>query len=223
MKKIELGEKVITENERIALRNRERFLKSRTLVINFVSSPGSGKTSLIEHTVRQIGKDCRVLVLTGDLMTQNDAERVRRHGVEAYQITTHDACHLTAKMVDEKIGSAREDNYDIIMVENVGNLVCPASFDLGEDFKVLLISCGEGDDKPLKYPPMVRASEVLVVNKIDLQKYVDSKPDLIVENALKIKPELKVFKISCKDGTGIEGWIKWLKSRLQEKQAAQKG
>ncbi len=217
MKRVELEKKVISENERLAQANREKYAREGTFVINLVSSPGSGKTSLIEETVKRIKDDFRVLVLTGDIMTENDAKRVARHGVEAVQITTGGACHLDARMVDDKLAPYKDKPYDLVIVENVGNLVCPSSYDLGEDLKVLLIAVGEGDDKPLKYPPMVTASQVLVVNKTDLMEYTDSDPEAIVENAGRIKPNLTVFRVSCKTGYGIEEWMEWLRSRLTQK------
>ena len=217
MKRVELGKKVISENERLAQANREKYAREGTFVINLVSSPGSGKTRLIEETAKRLRDELRMLVLTGDLMTENDARRVARHGVEAVQITTGGACHLDARMVEEKLAPHKDKPYDLVIVENVGNLVCPSSYDLGEDLKVLLIAVGEGDDKPLKYPPMVTASEVLVVNKTDLMEHTDSDPDLIVENARRIKPDLSVFKTSCKTGDGIDEWIEWLRSRLTRK------
>lgn len=217
MKRVELEKKVISENERLAQANREKYAREGTFVINMVSSPGSGKTSLIEETVRRLKDGPRMLVLTGDIMTENDAKRVARHGVEAVQITTGGACHLDARMVDEKLAPFKDKPYDLVIVENVGNLVCPSSYDLGEDLKVLLIAVGEGDDKPLKYPPMVTASEVLVVNKTDLVDYTDSDPDAIVDNARRIKPNLTVFRVSCKTGDGIEEWIGWLRSKLTQK------
>jgi hydrogenase nickel incorporation protein HypB len=214
---VELEKKVISENERLARANREKYAKEGTFVLNLVSSPGSGKTMLIEETAKRLRDELRMLVLTGDIMTENDARRVARHGVDAVQITTGGACHLDAKMVDKKLTPYKDRPFDLVIVENVGNLVCPAPYDLGEDLKVLLIAVGEGDDKPLKYPPMVAASEVLVVNKTDLVEYVDSDPDAIIENAMRIKPDLTVFKVSCKTGDGLEEWIEWLKSRLAEK------
>jgi hydrogenase nickel incorporation protein HypB len=217
VKRVELEKKVISENEKLARANREKYAKEGTFVLNLVSSPGSGKTMLIEETAKRLKDELRILVLTGDIMTENDARRVARHGVEAVQITTGGACHLDAKMVDDKLAPYKHKPYDLVIVENVGNLVCPSSYDLGEDLKVLLIAVGEGDDKPLKYPPMVTASEVLVVNKTDLKDYVDSDPDAIVENAQKIKPDLTVFKVSSKTGDGIEEWTGWLKSKLAEK------
>lgn len=222
VKRVDLRQKVLTENEKIADANRGKFARAGTLVLNLVSSPGSGKTSLIEETVKILRDDYRIFVVTGDLMTENDAKRIARHGVEAAQISTGDACHLDARMVDEKL-LKKATVYDLILVENVGNLVCPASFDLGEDLKVLLIAVGEGDDKPVKYPPMVRASEVLVISKIDLAPYTDSDPELIEQNALKIRPEMTVFKTSCKTQEGLSEWISWLKSRLRtKKQTAQR-
>jgi hydrogenase nickel incorporation protein HypB len=222
LKKVEMEEKVLTENDKIAAANRKRFAESGTLVLNLVSSPGSGKTSLIEETVKILKDRYRIYVVTGDLMTENDARRIGRHGVEAVQISTGGACHLDARMVDRKLVGVGAD-YDLIFVENVGNLVCPASFDLGEDLKVLLVAVGEGDDKPVKYPPMVRASGVLVISKTDLAPYTDSDPDAIEQNALKINPEMTVFRVSCRAGQGLEGWINWLTSRLKAKKAALRG
>ncbi|MFH1311687.1 MAG: hydrogenase nickel incorporation protein HypB [Candidatus Eisenbacteria bacterium] len=217
MRKVDLRQKVLNENENIAIANRERFAEAGTFVLNLVSSPGSGKTRLIEETVKVLKDDYRIFVVTGDLMTENDAERIARHGVEAVQICTGEACHLDARMVDEKLLKRDASAYDLIVIENVGNLVCPASFDLGEDLKVLLVAVGEGDDKPVKYPPMVRASEVLVITKTDLAPYTDSNPDTIEENALRIKPDMTVFKTSSKTGEGLEQWIDWLRSHLMAK------
>ena len=221
MKKVDLETKVLTENERIAIANRKRFAETGTLVLNLVSSPGSGKTTLIEETVKAIKDAYRIYVVTGDLMTENDARRIARHGVEAVQISTGGACHLDARMVDRKLVGIGGD-YDLIVIENVGNLVCPASFDLGEDLKVLLVAVGEGDDKPVKYPPMVRASAVLVVTKTDLAPYTDSDPGTIEGNALKINPDMDVFRVSCRTGEGLEEWINWLTSRLRAKKATLK-
>jgi hydrogenase nickel incorporation protein HypB len=217
LKKVDLRQKVLTENEKIARRNREQFARTGTLVLNFVSSPGSGKTSLIEETVKALREDYRMFVVAGDLMTENDATRIGRHGVEAVQISTGEACHLDARMVDKKLLKGNAEAYDLIMIENVGNLVCPASFDLGEDLKVLLVAVGEGDDKPVKYPPMVRASGVLVVTKTDLEPYTDSDPGRIEENALKIQPKMRVFKMSSKTGEGLGEWIDWLRSQVEVK------
>jgi hydrogenase nickel incorporation protein HypB len=175
---------------------------------------------LIEETVKHLKDRYRMFVLTGDLMTENDAVRIRRHGIEAVQITTGDACHLDAKMVAEHLPAGSAEGYDLVIIENVGNLVCPSSFDLGEDLKVLLVAVTEGDDKPVKYPPMVRASKVLVVTKIDLAPYTDSRPDELVKNALKINPDLEVFKISSKTQEGLDRWIEWLTSRLAAKKQA---
>lgn len=217
MKKVDVRQKVLTANEKIAFTNRKRFADAGVLVLNLVSSPGSGKTSLIEETVKVLRSGYRIFVVTGDLMTENDARRIAQHGVEAVQISTGEACHLDARMVDEKLLKCNAAAYDLIMIENVGNLVCPASFDLGEDLKVLLVSVGEGDDKPVKYPPMVRASEVLVINKVDLAPYTDSDPEVIRENALKIRPDMTIFKMSCRTGEGLRQWIDWLRSRLAAK------
>jgi len=217
LKKVDLKQKVVSENETLAQANRARFADGGTLVLNLVSSPGSGKTSLIEETAERISGAYGMLVLTGDLVTENDARRVRRHGVEAIQICTGDACHLDARMVRDHLLGSKAKHYDLVVIENVGNLVCPATFDLGEDLKVLLVSVAEGDDKPLKYPPMVRASGVLVISKTDLVPYTDSDPDRLAGNALRINPNLAVFKLSSKTGEGLDQWIGWLESRLAAK------
>jgi hydrogenase nickel incorporation protein HypB len=216
MKKVDLRERVLTENDKIARKNREKFSETGTLVINLVSSPGSGKTALIEETVKALKGEYKIFVITGDLMTENDARRISRHGVDAAQISTGDACHLDARMVDTRL-TGKGTTFDLVIVENVGNLVCPASYDLGEDFKVLLVAVGEGDDKPVKYPPMVRASEVLVITKTDLVPYTDSDPARIKANALKIRPDLEVFQVSVKTPEGLDEWTSWLSSRLKTK------
>lgn len=217
MKKVSLEKKVVTQNDRIASSNRKAFAKMGSFVINMVGSPGSGKTSLIEQTVTQLQDEVGVLVITGDLMTDNDARRIQRLGVDAFQITTGGACHLDARMVSKVIKERSNERYDLVIIENVGNLVCPASFDLGEHAKVLLVSVTEGDDKPLKYPPMVNASKVLVVSKIDLVTFVESDPETIIDSAHRINPDLVTFKLSSKTGKGIDQWIGWLRSEMEKK------
>jgi hydrogenase nickel incorporation protein HypB len=217
LKRVDLREKVLNENQKLAMANRTRFARSGTLVLNLVSSPGSGKTSLIEETVKALRSEYRIFVVTGDLMTENDARRIARHGVEAVQISTGEACHLDARMVDRELSRLDPTAYDLVAIENVGNLVCPAPYDLGEDMKVLVVAVGEGDDKPSKYPPMVRAAAVLVINKMDLVPYTDSDPDEIAANALKIQPGLEVFRTSCRTGEGLGEWTDWLRRQLEAK------
>jgi hydrogenase nickel incorporation protein HypB len=217
LKKVDLKQKVVSENQALAASNRERFARDGSFVVNLVSSPGSGKTSLVEETVKRLKDNYRILVLAGDLMTENDAARVRRHGVEAIQICTGEACHLDASMVSRHLPGPESKPYDLVIVENVGNLVCPASFDLGEDLKVLLISVTEGDDKPLKYPPMVLASKMLVITKMDLVPYTDSNPDEMAGNARSMNPDLGTFRLSSKTGEGLDQWIQWLRCQLAAK------
>lgn len=221
MRKVKLERKVVTQNDKMASSNRKLFTSMGSFVVNLVSSPGSGKTSLIEQTVLHLKDRVRILVITGDLMTDNDARRIARHGVEAIQVTTGDACHLDAKMIAKVIEQRPDQRYDLILIENVGNLVCPASFDLGENAKILLVSVTEGDDKPIKYPPMVNAASVLIVSKIDLLAYVESDPDLIITSARKINPSLIAFKISSKTGEGIDQWIEWLRLGMEKSKQAQ--
>jgi hydrogenase nickel incorporation protein HypB len=215
VKRVPLKQKVLKENDRIAGELRDKFLSQGTLALNLMSSPGSGKTSLLEQSLSRMPKDTRAAVLTGDIATQNDAERLRKFG-SATQITTGGSCHLDAKMVERGLEEHGAAPLDILFIENVGNLVCPAGFDLGEDAKVVILSVTEGDDKPLKYPNMFVRAEVMVLNKIDLLPHVPFDVDTVVENARRIHPKLEVIRTSCVTGQGIDEWISWLQSRLQE-------
>jgi hydrogenase nickel incorporation protein HypB len=211
---VPLRQKVLKENDRIAAELRARFLAHRTLALNLMSSPGSGKTSLLEQTLLRIPDDLRAAVLTGDIATDNDAERLRRVG-SATQITTGGSCHLDASMVERGLEEYGGDPLDVLFIENVGNLVCPAGFDLGEDAKVVILSVTEGDDKPLKYPNMFVRADVMVLNKIDLLPHVPCDAEKVIENALRIHPGVDVIQTSCVTGEGIDGWISWLQHRLQ--------
>jgi len=220
MKRVPLKQKVLKENDRIAAELRARFREQGTLALNLMSSPGSGKTSLLEQTLSHMPKDMRAAVLTGDIATENDAERLRRVG-SATQITTGGSCHLDAKMVERGLENQGGGPLDILFIENVGNLVCPAGFDLGEYAKVVILSVTEGDDKPLKYPTMFVRADVMILNKIDLLPHVPCDADKVIENAHRIHPGLDVIRTSCLTGQGIDEWIAWLQGRLREVRSRQ--
>jgi hydrogenase nickel incorporation protein HypB len=216
-KKIETEDKILSKNQLIADELRNIFNEKKILVVNFVSSPGSGKTSLLEKMLPILKKKFNIAVVEGDLETENDADRIRKIGVLAYQITTHGACHLEAYSIKKTLENFDLDRLDLIVIENVGNLVCPSSYDLGEDFKIVVVSTPEGEDKPAKYPSMIHVSSVLVVNKIDLSEYLEFDADKCVKYAKNINPDLKIFKTSCKTGQGIEEFSKFIEEKILEK------
>jgi hydrogenase nickel incorporation protein HypB len=213
MQRVELEQKVLSENARIAAALRERFHEYGILCLNLISSPGSGKTSLLERTLDLLPKGDRVAVLTGDIQTENDAARLRRFGFPVKQITTGGTCHLDARMIDHYISDWPLDVIDILFIENVGNLVCPSSYDLGEEAKIVLLSVTEGEDKPLKYPSIIFKSELMILNKIDLLPYVPFNPDMAFENARRVHPEIEIASISCTSGQGLALWMSWIERR----------
>ncbi|MFC1726356.1 hydrogenase nickel incorporation protein HypB [candidate division KSB1 bacterium] len=211
MKVITIEREVLKKNDEIAEENRSLFDEAGLFVINLLSSPGSGKTSVLERTLEKLKNELKIAVIEGDIQTSNDAERIAKIGIPAVQIVTKGSCHLDAKMVQNALNNFDLNNLDILFIENVGNLVCPAGFYLGEDLKVVLMSTPEGDDKPLKYPTAFRKSTVLIVNKVDLLPHLDFNINMAIENSLNINPDLKVFKTSCKTLEGIDDWCQWLK------------
>ena len=213
MDRIPLEKKVLSENDRVAARLRERFREEGILCLNLISSPGSGKTSLLERTLEQLPKDARVAVLTGDIQTDNDARRLARFGFPAKQITTAGACHLDARMVERALADWQLENLDLLIIENVGNLVCPSSYDLGEAAKIVLLSVAEGDDKPQKYPAIFLKSELLVLNKIDLLPYVPFDIARARQHARSIHPGMEILEVSCTTGQGLDKWIEWIQRR----------
>ncbi len=212
-KKIEIEKKVLSENDRIAAEIRKELKKRRIVSLNLVSSPGSGKTSLLEKTLAALKNEIRMALIAGDVQTENDANRLINAGGEAVRpIVTGGACHLDARMAEKAIASINLEGIELLFIENVGNLVCPSSYDLGEDMKVALISTTEGDDKPLKYPAMFRRASVIVINKIDLLGLSDFDMAKVKKNALQINGGLKIFEISCRTGDGLNEWYNWLRS-----------
>ena len=211
---------LMNENDQVAAHNREHFDKNNVLAINLMSSPGSGKTALLEVTIQQIKKQFRLAVIEGDLETENDAERIRKQGVPAIQITTGSACHLDAHMVHDALHHLSLADLDIVFIENVGNLVCPASFDLGQHLNVTLLSVTEGDDKPAKYPVMFRAADLMLLTKTDLLEVLDDfdtqKAELYLRQLASTAP---VIQLSARRGDGLTigmaNWIDWLKQQVE--------
>lgn len=207
---ITIERKVLEKNDELARKNRELFAEQKNFVINLVSSPGSGKTSLLEATLAKIRPHASVAVIEGDVQTDLDAQRVAKLDVPVVQIVTNGGCHLEAKLVHDAMQSLDLAAVDLLIIENVGNLVCPANYDLGEALKVVVLSVTEGDDKPLKYPTMFRNASVVIINKVDLLPYVNSNVETLRQNALSINPMLTVFEVSCRTGQGLDAWCDWL-------------
>ena len=203
---------VLEANDRVAAENRAVFERHGVRVINLMSGPGAGKTTLLERTIQALGHELRMGVVEGDIQTAMDAERIQRAGAAAVQIETRGACHLDASMVAAALPELDLSGLDLLIVENVGNLVCPAEFDVGEHAKVMLLSLAEGDDKPLKYPLMFRESRVLLINKMDLAPHLDADPERIERDALGLNPALEVMRVSCRSGEGLEEWYRWLRN-----------
>jgi len=217
MSLITIERKILEKNDMIASENRRNFKSKNIFSINLVSSPGSGKTSLVERTLHHLNGKIKVAVIEGDVQTDLDAKRINEFNVPVVQIITNGGCHLEANLVRDAFNQFNNVETELLIIENVGNLVCPAGYDLGEDIKVIIASTTEGDDKPLKYPAMFRNSSVLIINKIDLLPFVSCSLDTIKRNALSINPALKVFEISCKTNEGIHGWCNWLQSKIKVK------
>jgi hydrogenase nickel incorporation protein HypB len=220
MSVITIERKVLEKNDEVARQNREAFADHGIFVLNMVSSPGAGKTSILERTLENLRDKLRIAVIEGDVQTDLDARRVAKYNVPAVQIVTRGGCHLEANLVKEAMGSLSLDTIDLLIIENVGNLVCPSNYDLGEAMKVVVASTTEGDDKPLKYPAMFRNASVLILNKIDLLPYVPCDMALLKDNALKINPSLTVFELSCTTKQGIDGWCEWLIENTRQRTAS---
>jgi hydrogenase nickel incorporation protein HypB len=204
--------KILEANDRIAVENRKKFNESDVYVINLMSAPGAGKTSLIEQTIKSLHKNLRIGVIEGDIAGTDDAERIESLGIPVIQINTGSACHLDANMVNDVIDDLPLKDLDLLIVENVGNLVCPAEFKIGENMKVMILSVAEGDDKPLKYPLMFQESSALILNKIDLLPYIDADIEKIKKDSLSLNSSIYIFEVSCKTGEGLAQWTEWLQS-----------
>jgi hydrogenase nickel incorporation protein HypB len=213
MERVPLERKVLNENDRIAAELRARFQEHGILCLNIISSPGSGKTSLLERTLESLPRDDRIAVLTGDIQTDNDAARLRRFHFPVKQITTGGTCHLDARMIERHLADWQLEDLDLLLIENVGNLVCPSSYDLGEAAKIVLLSVTEGEDKPLKYPSIFFKSNLLILTKTDLLPYVPFDINAAAENARRIHPGIEIVKVSCLTGSGLHEWLLWLEQR----------
>jgi hydrogenase nickel incorporation protein HypB len=208
--------KVLSENDRLAAELRQRYRDQNILCVNFISSPGSGKTALLEKTLAALAPTQAVAVLTGDIQTDHDARRLSRYGFPVRQIVTGGTCHLDARMIDRHLGEMNFRGPGLLLVENVGNLVCPSSYDLGEAAKIVLLSVTEGEDKPLKYPGIFHRATLMILTKTDLLPHVDFQPGLALENARKIHPEIDYIALSSRTGEGFDKWLTWLDA-LQRK------
>jgi hydrogenase nickel incorporation protein HypB len=208
---------LLAKNNLLAAANRGLFRQSGVFVLNLVSSPGSGKTTQLERTLTDLGSQLRFAVIEGDQQTRRDADRIAATGVPVRQINTGAGCHLDAHMVGHGFEAFDLEKTDLLMIENVGNLVCPASFDLGEDHKVAILSVTEGDDKPLKYPHIFRAATLLLINKIDLLPHVDFALERCRGFARQVNPQITIKELSCRSGEGLEGWYAWLEEGVRKK------
>jgi hydrogenase nickel incorporation protein HypB len=214
---IALERDILAENDHLAAHNRARFAKAGVLALNLISSPGSGKTTLLTRTIAALGRTVPIAVIEGDQQTSNDADRIRAAGAPAVQINTGKGCHLDAHMVGHACDQLTLVRGSVLFIENVGNLVCPTAFDLGEAAKVAIVSVTEGDDKPLKYPDLFAAARLILVNKIDLLPHLDSDIAVLTANARRVNPAVEVLVLSARTGEGMDAWLNWLKTRLPAK------
>ncbi len=215
-KEIVLEQDILSKNNLLAERNRGFFEAKNILALNLVSSPGSGKTSLLEKTIRDLGKEIKFFVIEGDQQTMNDANRIDAVGAPVVQINTGNGCHLDSDMVNKALKKLNVEENAVLMIENVGNLVCPSLFDLGESSRVVIMSTTEGEDKPLKYPTMFQSSQICIINKTDLLPYVDFDIEKAKQYATQVNHHLKFFELSVKTGEGMDKWYEWLKGKISD-------
>lgn len=216
---IELEQRLLAKNDQQASRNRQWFAERGILALNLVSSPGSGKTSILERTIRDLNGAVPITVIEGDQATANDSDRIRAAGAAAIQVNTGTGCHLEADMVERGLGVLKPAENSVVMIENVGNLVCPTMFDLGELAKVAILSVTEGEDKPLKYPHMFQAANIMLLNKIDLVPHLDFDIAKAINCALKVNPSILVLRVSARTGEGMDQWYTWLRRELAAAQS----
>ncbi len=209
---VQIEQDILGKNNQYAAANRGYFSEQGLLTLNLVSSPGSGKTSLLTETIGLLKDQLEMAVIEGDQQTTHDADRIRATGVKALQINTGKGCHLDAHQIGHAVENLKPEAKSILFIENVGNLVCPASFDLGEAHKVAILSVTEGEDKPLKYPDMFHAADLMILNKIDLLPYLDFDQEQCIQYAKQVNPRIKIIQLSAKTGAGMESWIQWIKA-----------
>src|SRR6266480_574490 len=210
MPKITIAQNILAANDTIAQDIHQSLTTRGIRTINMMSSPGAGKTTLLERTIEMLRGQLEVGVIEGDIETGNDAERIEAAGAETVQINTRGACHLEAHMVSDALEEINLTEMRLLFIENIGNLVCPAAWNLGEDIRIVMVSTTEGDDKPAKYPQMFAVSQVMIVNKLDLLPYVDYSIEKVRRQALAINPNLRIFEVSCRTGEGLDAWCEWL-------------
>ena len=215
MHRIEVGSNILQANEEIALENKEVFRRHGIFVVNVMSAPGAGKTSVLEETIKRMKSSYNIGVIEGDLHTTIDSDRISALGVPAYQITTGAVCHLDARMIHNAFHGFKLEGLDLLFIENVGNLVCPAEFYLGEDLRVMVFSTVEGADKPKKYPVMFHEAEAVLLNKVDLVPYSGVALDELINNVLDVNPDANIFPTSCRTEEGIDLWTDWLTRRIE--------
>ena len=213
-REIEVMANLLSSNDMQAEVNRAHFRKNNCLAINVIGSPGAGKTSLLEKTLPLLIVDMNVGVIEGDIFTSKDADRIAAHEVPVIQINTGGGCHLDSKMVSKVLPEFNCQATDLMIIENVGNLVCPADFDLGEAFKVIVLSIVEGDDKPAKYPVIFRNAKAVVLNKMDLEALTDVNMENMKQDILAINPDIQIFEVSCRNGNGLQAWMSWLSQEV---------
>jgi hydrogenase nickel incorporation protein HypB len=210
MPKVTIAQNILAANDTIAQEIQQSLAARGIRTLNIMSSPGAGKTTLLEKTIERLHGQLCIGVIEGDIETSADAERMEAAGAETVQINTRGACHLEAHMIRDALAQIDLARIDLLVIENIGNLVCPSAWNLGEDTRVVIVSTTEGDDKPAKYPQMFAASEVMIVNKLDLLPYVDYDMEKVKRHALAINPHLRIFELSCRTGVGLDSWCDWL-------------
>lgn len=212
---VQVKTNVLAKNDAIAEALQQLFKEKNIFVFNLLGSPGAGKTSLLEATLQDLKKEYRLAVIEGDLFTAKDAKRIHELGVPVIQINTVGGCHLDAQMIQDALGDLNLDDLDMIIIENVGNLVCPAEFEIGESMKVTVLSVTEGEDKPLKYPLIFKESKAILINKIDLLPYVPFKKEKAIQDIRNLNPNGEIFEVSCTVHNGLEPWLNWLRAQLE--------
>ena len=218
MEKVNVGTRILSANDQYAMKNIERLAQRKQLCLNMISSPGSGKTTILVRTIGDLKNEVRIGVIEGDIQTDIDAERIRATQAPAIQINTEGACHLSARQVHEALGKLPLDALDAVVIENVGNLVCPSAFELGETGKIAVLSVAEGDDKPVKYPGIFAKSKALLINKVDLLRgsLVDFDLDKVKADARRLNKGIEIFPVSAKTGEGMQAWYDWLAVQVRQ-------
>lgn len=219
MTKIDIERKIQDENDRRASENRKVFADAGVLVLNIISSPGSGKTTLLEATLDRLADKMNIVVIEGDISTERDMDRVRARGASGIQINTGGGCHLSSAMVGNVLGELDLDSAEIVFIENVGNLVCPSTYDLGEDVRMVLLSTTEGDDKPMKYPAIFHEASLAVLNKMDLLPHLTYDVEKVEKEIRVLNPAGEILRLSATTGEGMDAWIEWILAKLREKKS----